>query len=163
MDERPIRETLDTLRLQLALVEQEHQALLSSIKGLEELLRIHSGSAPVGTDATQTHAARRRPVPPRQETGKFAQKGQIPLSTAIIRVLRDVGRGRAMHVNDIWIRAQALGAASSSKDKLSNVDSITKTLIGKQPIQRVRSREYRWTGTLTDLTPQEIPAIQWET
>ncbi len=68
-----------------------------------------------------------------------------------------------MHVNDIWIRAQALGAASSSKDKLSNVDSITKTLIGKQPIQRVRSREYRWTGTLTDLTPQEIPAIQWET
>jgi len=70
-------------------VEQEHQALLSSIKGLEELLRIHSGSAPVGTDATQTHAAP-RPLPP---GGGVSGAPAPPPEPAACAPIRKSGKG----------------------------------------------------------------------
>ena len=78
---------------------------------------------------------------------RWAVKGSMPWRPAVLRVLQEAAP-RALHSREIVTRAEALGAKTIERDKLSAADSACRSLRSrmKLPVVSLGGRRWRWDG-----------------
>ena len=144
MNEESIRAQLAEFKGELSRNEEEHEALLNLVKGLEGWLRIKTKSTtnavlPMFPEMPLVVASR-----------KSMAKGPISVSRAVHQVIKEA-RGEPLHVKEILRRVLELGAITEAKDKMAVVDLVAHSLRkrGKAPIERIGSRTWKWVGEVT--------------
>ena len=132
MDEESARKMLDEFKGQLAKNEEEREALIALVKGLEGWLRIHA------TITQQTLFEGSLPA------GK--PKGTVSLRRAVVEVLKEA-RGEPLHVKEIFRRVSAKGARTGAKSPLGAIDLTCYSILKYHPkaLEKVRPRTWRWT------------------
>jgi len=124
MDEKTVREHLDEVTVTLRRNEEEHDVLLTLVKGYEGWLRLHGGRSNGQQEIT------------------FATAPYIGWHDAIRRVLKDAV-GEPLHVKEIWIRAQGIGLKTKAKNPLGLVDLTCRRLHG---VEKTDPRTSSWAG-----------------
>lgn len=133
MDETTVRENLQEVRTRLAHIDEERDVLLSLIKGYEGLIRLQAAS---NGDARQIPMVADDDRPTRGPK----PLGSVSLRAACVRVLREA-RGEPLHVKEIWMRAQILGAKTRSKNPHGVVELTCK---GIPQAVRTQTRTWAW-------------------
>jgi len=137
MEAKTIRAQLDEVRTALTRNEDEHEILVSLIRGYEGWLRLNPEPA-------AQLALVLRP-PPKAGKGSSQQKGTVSFRSSVLRVLRDA-RGEPLHSREILARAQALGAVTEAKNPVGTADLMAYSLSRSQPLRRSSPRTWRWVG-----------------
>jgi len=129
MDEKTVRDHMDTIRARLRQLEAERDVLQTLLRGYEGWLRVYvNGNAPSQLSLP--------PAPPIH--------GKMSIRRAIVQVLKDA-RGEPLHCKEIWRRAEELGAKTTSKNPAAAVDFTAYTL---KEIKKVAPRTWSYIGEL---------------
>ena len=144
MDEAIVRDQLEQVKAALARNEEEHDALVSIVKGFESWLRLNGKAGvthPLPVVAPTSHNG--KPV-----LARHAIKGRVSVRQAVLQVLKDA-RGEPLHVKEIVRRINDLGAISASKNPAGVVGLVAMSLQKRdnQPIERTAGQTWRWAGT----------------
>jgi hypothetical protein len=133
MEAKTVRLNLEEIRGALARNEEEHDVLLSLLKGYEGWLRLNpEASAP---QMSLPLAEGRTPRP--------ATPGTISMRGAVLRVLREA-HGEPLHSKEILRRVTALGAMSNAKNPLGMMDLLAYSLAKSHPMKKVGPRTWRY-------------------
>ena len=134
MDAKTVRSSLAEVTAQLTRNEEEHDVLLSLVRGYEGWLRLHPDPAPqlalIGLDAESQR--------PRSQS-----KGSRSMRGAVLQVLKDA-RGEPVHGKEILARAYELGAKTDAKNPLGAVDLMAHSLMKSHPVEKVGPRVWRY-------------------
>lgn len=139
MDAKSVRSNLSEVTAQLARNEEEHEVLVSLVRGYEGWLRLNPDPQP----PTQMIALFE---PDRKNPGS-QPKGSRSMRGAVLQVLKDA-RGETLHGREILARAIALGAATDAKNPLGAVDLMAHSLKRSHPVFKVGPRLWRWDASL---------------
>jgi hypothetical protein len=134
MDAKSVRSNLTEVTAQLARNEEEHEVLLSLVRGYEGWLRLNP-------DPTAQMALLPLDVDP-QRTGS-QPKGSRSMRGAVLQVLKDA-RGEPVHGKEILARAYQLGAKTDAKNPLGAVDLMAHSLMKSHPVEKVGPRVWRY-------------------
>jgi hypothetical protein len=144
VDEAAVREQLEQVRVALARNEEEHEALVTIVKGFEAWLRLNTRPAvtlPLPVVAAKIENAK----PP---LARHAVKGKLSVRQAVLQVLKDA-RGEPLHAKEIARRVSEMGAVTSSKNPAGVVGLVANSLQTRdsQPIEKVAGQTWRWAAT----------------
>lgn len=140
MDTTTVKRSLDEVEQRLARIEAEREVLLNLKKGYLGWLMLYG----------ETPAAQPRLMPNRDDPKlqSNAKRGSISVRGAILEVLRNAP-GVELHSEEIWRRAEALGARTESPHPKDVVDLSLFNLRKQHPIDKVRPRTYCWRNGAT--------------
>ncbi len=133
MDADTIRKQLQEVQSELRRIEAVREVLLDLVKGYEGWLRLHD-NPPMQPRLIATEGTTK---------GKRRTTGAISAREAIKRVLQDA-HGEPLHSEEIWRRAEMLGARTNAAVPKDVVDLTLVGLRQRFPIQRVAPRTYKW-------------------
>lgn len=133
MDAKSVRSNLTEVTAQLARNEEEHEVLLSLVRGYEGWLRLNPDPAPQMALPPLEAAPRKGSQP----------KGSRSMRGAVLQVLKDA-RGEPVHGKEILARAYQLGAATDAKNPLGAVDLMAHSLKKSHPVEKVGPRVWRY-------------------
>ncbi|MGH2454837.1 MAG: hypothetical protein ACRDHD_01055 [Candidatus Limnocylindria bacterium] len=143
------REELRKVVSRLAVVEAERDALLNLRAGYQSLLRLaeraeNPTKAAAPPRVAATAAKRAATAAAAKHTNQ--PKGEVSLQSTVLKIIRDAA-GEPMHAREIWVRAQALGVVSDSKEPEKIVELLAYRA-KKQglPYERVGKLTWRWAG-----------------
>jgi len=131
MDEQMVREHIAEIRGRLKTIETEREVLLTLLRGYEGWLRLYSNGA-AGAQLPLLAATVTQSAPKR-----------VSFRGAIRQVL-EAARGEPLHVKEILLRVQELGAQTQAKEPTAAVDFTCYSFKGAA--QRVAPRTWRWVG-----------------
>jgi len=129
MDEQMVREHIGEIRERLKTIETEREVLLTLLRGYEGWLRLYSNGA-AGAQ-----------LPLLAPTVTQTAPKRVSFRGAIRQVLK-AARGEPLHVKEIWLRVQELGAHTRSKDPVAAIDFTCYSFKGA--IKKVAPRTWRW-------------------
>lgn len=135
MDAKSVRLNLTEVTTQLARNEEEHEVLISLVRGYEGWLRLNPDPQPptqtIGLFEPEGKAARSQP------------KGSRSMRGAVLQVLKDA-RGEPVHGKEILARAYQLGAKTDAKNPIGAVDLMAHSLKKSHPVEKVGPRVWRY-------------------
>lgn len=136
MDEQAVREQLNEVRESLTRNEEEHEILLSLLKGYEGWLRLHGMQ---NGHSSPPHYQ----IPLEQEgSGRGGQpKGAISFRQGVRQVYREA-RGEPLTQSEAWTRMQVLGVKSEAKSPIGLIGLTARTF--ETEIEKVDTRTWRW-------------------
>ena len=139
MKETDIRSQLEEVREALKSNEEEHDVLVSLLKGYEGWLRLRGS----------TNGASQLPIPTLTEPpkrGSRGPKGTMSFRQAVLAVVRDA-RGEPLHVKEILDRTKKMGAITAAKDPYAITDLMSYSLMkSSEPMKKVAGRTWKWVG-----------------
>jgi hypothetical protein len=136
MDPGAIRKQLEEVKAALARNEEEHDVLLSLLRGYEGWLRLNPDQAPQLSLSLEP----KKVGPPKSRS---SVKGTTSLRGAVLRVLQE-SRGEPINVREILVRARDLGAETDAKNPLGAVDLMVYSLARNHPIFKVGPRLWQY-------------------
>lgn len=151
MDPSAIRQQLDEVRGALSRNEEEHEVLVSLMKGYEGWLRLNPEPQPSFQMVPEPVAKPGRNA----SKGRNATKGTQSFRSAVLQVLR-AARGEPLNVREILIRVTALGAVTGAKNPLGAVDLMAYSLAKNHPVFKVGPRTWRYIPPPLDLTESSV-------
>lgn len=137
MNEKTVRDHMETIRARLRQLDTERDVLGTLLKGYEGWLRVYING---GTPSQLPLQAMRSTI-----------QGKMSIRRAVIQVLKDA-RGEPLHCKEIWRRAQEIGAKSKAKNPIAAIDFTGYTL---PEIKKVAPRTWKYIG---DTQPERHPA-----
>jgi hypothetical protein len=136
MKESDIRSQLEEVRTALKANEDEHEVLVSLLKGYEGWLRLRGDK----NGASQLQMTVVAEIPPKK--GKL--KGTVSFRSAVLKAVQDA-RGEPLHVREILSRARAQGAITAAKDPEGITDLMCYSLKDHgEPLKKVAGRTWAW-------------------
>lgn len=132
MDSTEVRAELREVEERLKKIDHDRRKLVQIREGLEAWLDLQGSNG-------------KTPAYLRPKKSRSQPKGARSLRSAVLQVLQEAG-GEPLHVRDILVRAQAMGAATEAKNPAHVLDLICYSLLkrGGQPLQRVAPSTWRW-------------------
>jgi hypothetical protein len=135
MDTKSVRSNLTEVTTQLARNEEEHEVLVSLVRGYEGWLRLNPDPQPPPQMIVMFE--------PEGRGSSSQPKGSRSMRGAVLQVLKDA-RGEPVHGREILARAIALGAATDAKNPLGAVDLMAHSLKKSHPVEKVGPRVWRY-------------------
>ena len=138
MDERVIRQQLEEVKGELRMLKDKEEVLLNLHQGLEGWLRLNAAPTPQPKASSQLSLT----VP--MSNGQHNGHRPHPTSwrTLVGQVLKEA-HGSPLHSKEIWIRVQAKGLTTKSKNPVGSVDL---TALNIPEVERAGPRQWRWAG-----------------
>jgi len=137
MEEKTVREHLDEVKGALKKNEEEHDVLLSLLRGYEGWLRLHGSNGVAQLVLVQPKAGAGKP------------KGAVSFRSAVIAVVKEA-HGEPLHTKEILKRALSRGATTEAKQPENITDLMCYSLSKDYPIVKVGPRTWSWTGDRKD-------------
>ena len=133
MEEKTVRTHLDEVKGALKKNEEEHDVLLSLLRGYEGWLRLHGSNG----------AAQLTLVEPKPRV--TTPKGIISFRSAVIAVIKEA-HGEPLHTKEILRRALSRGATTAAKQPENITDLMCYSLMKDYPVAKVAPRTWSWKG-----------------
>ncbi|MBI2873482.1 MAG: hypothetical protein HYY09_00195 [Firmicutes bacterium] len=135
LDPEQIQGQLKEIEDSLSRLEQKRSGLITMKEALENWLQVQSNG--------KRSADGPKPREPRKPRGTKSDRG-MSLRSAAVQVLMDA-RGKALHVSEIWKKAQALGATTSTKRPGGVIDSSLHLYRKKGgPVEKSGPATWKW-------------------
>ena len=143
MEAETIRKQLVEMPAALQRIEAEREVMINIVKGYEGWLKLYDQR---NGGAAQPPLLEVNGAGTKKKRGKTGViQGTISVRSAILQVVKDA-RGVTLHSEEIWQRAEAMGARTKSDNPKDVVDLNLFGLRQKHPIEKMGPRLYRWTG-----------------
>jgi hypothetical protein len=140
MDTTTVRKQLQEVDARLARIDAEREVLLSLRTGYNGWLALY--------DDNQSAQPPLMPNVSPSTRKSNHKRGSISVRGAILKVMQNAP-GVALHSEEIWRRAEILGARTSSPHPKDVVDLNLFGLRKQHPIEKVEARTYMWKNGVT--------------
>lgn len=140
MKDSEIRSQLADVRAALKANEEEHEVLMSLLKGYEGWLRLRGSSVTQLAFKADLAASEENP-----RIGPVEVQKPPSFRSSVIAVLQEA-KGEPLHAREILSRVLARGSRTEGKDPLALTDLQCYSIMKTEPIKKVAPRTWAWTG-----------------